>query len=504
MLEFTVHLETFSKKYTYKYLALYHAIRAAIHQGNLPEGMRLPSSRELASRYGLSRGSVSQAYDMLNAEGYVRTVIGSGTFVIAPHYSSAKESQEARPMVLSRWGRRVEELMAATGEAADRIRPAATNSGGISSDLISYRDGGTWEALFPVAEWRSALTWAETAGHHGLMATVDPAGDKELREAIAAYLRRARGIAAEAAQICLFNGSLQAITLLTQLLLDEGEFAFLEDPCYYGITRAVAACGGVAVPGRMDEEGLVPRDWEAKLLFVTPGRQFPTGAVLPYARRRELLAWASQRNAVIIEDDYDSELRWAGRPLEPLKALDQEDGVVYIGSFSKTMFGALRIGYAVVPRSLIRPVANAKALYEPLPASRLEQRALARFMRTGGYERHLRRMRRHYGAKQEVFRRALEQELGLLFKLRPADAGLLLYAEWLLSPEAYQTFREAALDQGVVFRDAAAYRLTPGTPAACFGFAHLEEEQLLEGIRRMKSAWDDIQAGRYRGIIKAT
>lgn len=504
MPEFTVHLETFSKKYTYKYLALYHAIRAAIHEGNLPEGMRLPSTRELASHYGLSRGSVSQAYDMLNAEGYVHTVVGSGTFVTASPYSPVKEAKEVRAIVLSRWGRRVEELMAATGEAADIIRPTMPPPGVTPPELISYLDGGTWEALFPVAEWRSALAWAETAGNNSLTATVDPAGDKELREAIAAYLRRARGIAAEAAQICLFNGSLQAITLLTQLLLEEGEAAILEDPCYYGITRAVAACGGVVVPGQMDEEGLVPRDWTGKLLFVTPGRQFPTGVVLPYARRRELLAWASRKSAVIIEDDYDSEFRWGGRPLEPLKALDQEDGVVYIGSFSKTMFSALRIGYAVLPRSLTRPVASAKALYEPLPASRLEQRALARFMRTGGYERHLRRMRRYYGAKQEAFRRAMEQELGQLFKLRPADAGLLIYAEWLHSPEEYQVFRQAALNQGVVFRDAAAYRLTPGIPAACFGFAHLAEGKLLEGIHRMKSAWDDIQAGRYRGIIKTT
>ncbi|GJM83862.1 hypothetical protein HMSSN139_63580 [Paenibacillus sp. HMSSN-139] len=159
--------------------------------------------------------------------------------------------------------------------------------------------------------------------------------------------------------------------------------------------------------------------------------------MLSHARRRELLAWAARRNAVIVEDDYDSEFRWGGRPLEPLKALDREERVVYVGSFSKTMFAALRVGYAVLPRALVRPVASAKALYEPVPPARLEQRALARFMRTGGYERHLRRMRRHYGAKQEAFRRGMERELGELFRLRPADAGLLLYAEWRRTPEEY-------------------------------------------------------------------
>lgn len=182
-------------------------------------------------------------------------------------------------------------------------------------------------------------------------------------------------------------------------------------------------------------------------------------------------------------------------PLEPLKALDQEERVVFVGSFSKTMYASLRIGYAVLPRSLARPVAGAKALYEPMPPARLEQRALARFMLTGGYERHLRRMRRHYGAKQEAFRRCLEQELGELFRLQPADAGLLLYALWRRTPEEFRAFRQAALARGVSFRDADIYRLTPGIPAACFAFAHLDEKMLTRGVYRMKAAWYSIDRG---------
>lgn len=507
--DFTIPLASFSEKYRYKYLAVYHAIRAAILDGTLPEGTRLPATRELAELYGLSRGSVSQAYDMLHADGYVRTAVGSGTFVAGGLQPPQADDGPKAPIALSRWGQRVTAAMALGGEPGRAGLPAANEPGGASAAAdsaapaesaavpISYRDGGPWEALFPTAEWNSALAWAARSKPGAARGEgADPAGEPELRAAIAAHLRRSRGIAAEAEHLCLFNGSMQAITLLTQLLLGEGEPAVLENPCYYGISRAVAACGGISVPAALDGDGLMPRDWDARLLFVTPGRQFPTGAVLSHARRRELLAWAARRNAVIVEDDYDSEFRWGGRPLEPLKALDREERVVYVGSFSKTMFAALRVGYAVLPRALVRPVASAKALYEPVPPARLEQRALARFMRTGGYERHLRRMRRHYGAKQEVFRRCLEQELGELFRLRPADAGLLLYAEWRRTPEEYDAFREAAAARGVSFRDAAVYRIEPGPPAACFTYSHLDEQTLIEGIIRMKAAWRDIQTRR--------
>ncbi|MCM3700482.1 PLP-dependent aminotransferase family protein [Paenibacillus macerans] len=550
MPDFTIALQSFSDKYRYKYLALYHALRDAIHNGTLPEGTRLPATRELAAMYGLSRGSVSQAYDMLHAEGYVRTIIGGGTFVTGMVASRQETSDRMAQVVLSPWGRRVMSVMdrtgeqrgagAAGGEAGGGVRLPAGVAAALASPepdgVISYRDSGPWAAGFPAAEWKSALAWAvrgRSGGHvEGVRGTgaaglagaggsradtgrggaertdiggtalesagpghtgMDPLGELELRQAIAAHLRRSRGISADAEQICLFNGSMQAIMLLTQLLVGEGEPAVLEDPCYYGIARAVAACGGVAVPAQLDGQGIVPRDWDARLLFVTPGRQFPTGVVLSHARRRELLKWASRRNAVIVEDDYDSEFRWGGRPLEPLKALDQEERVIYIGSFSKTMFAALRIGYAVLPHSLVRPLASAKALYEPAPPARLEQRALARFMRTGGYDRHLRRMRRYYGAKQEAFRIRLESELGGLFRLQPADAGLLMYALWRRSPEEYRAFQAAANRRGVLFRDAAIYRLTPGEPAACFCFAHLDEETLLEGVNRMQAAWIDIQ-----------
>ncbi|WP_318249450.1 MULTISPECIES: PLP-dependent aminotransferase family protein [Paenibacillus] len=381
------------------------------------------------------------------------------------------------------------------------MKPALPLEGGAASasppvpdpaGTITFQDAGPPAAGFPQAAWKSALAWAARERAVPAAGAAEAAGDPELRAAIAAHLRRSRGIAAEAEQICLFQGSMQAIMLLTQLLLGEGEPAVLEDPCYHGISRAVAACGGVAVPAPVDGDGILPRDWDARVLYVTPGRQFPTGAVLSPARRQELLAWAAKRNAVIVEDDYDTEFRWRGRPLEPLKALDREDRVVYIGSFSKTMFASLRIGYAVLPRGLVGPAVRAKALYEPVSPARLEQRALACFMRRGDYERHLRRMRRIYSAKHELFRQTLAKVIPELFGLRMAEAGLLVYADWKRAPEEFAAFREAAGRRGVTFRDGELYRLTPGPPAACFSLSHLDDAALVEGVYRMGQAWKDI------------
>lgn len=486
-MHFPIPFYEYSEQYRYKYLALYHAIRAAVRDGILPAGSRLPSSRELAEAYGISRGSVAHAYDLLLAEGYVHSAVGSGTFVaqIAPAGADAVR-REAADIRLSSWGERIADLQ------PDEGQHEWGRNAGDPEDVISFRDAGPSVASFPQAAWKSAL--ARAARDSGGREPAEPpaAGDPSLRAAIAAHLRRSRGIAADAEQICLFNGSMQAIVLLTQLLLGEGERAVLEDPCYHGIVRAVAACGAIPVPAPVDGDGLIPRDWNARVLFTTPGRQFPTGAVLSPARRRELLAWAEARNAVIIEDDYDTEFRWAGRPQEPLKALDRGDRVVYVGSFSKTMFASLRIGFAVLPRSLTVPVLCAKSLYEPIPPAGLEQRALARFMLTGDYERHLRRMRRIYSAKLELFRRAMEQALPGLFQLKPSEAGLLVFAPWQRSGEEYAAFKEAAKLRGAVFRDGGIYRLTPGRPAACFSLSHLDDAQILEGIHRMESAWKDI------------
>ncbi|RUT29216.1 PLP-dependent aminotransferase family protein [Paenibacillus zeisoli] len=503
-MEMVLPWETCLQQYRYKYLALYHALRFAIHEGTLPGGTRLPSSRELAQLYGISRGSVAQAYDMLLAEGYVLPEVGRGTYVAPFMTEVTKRTAAQAELPISSWGQRMVDWdLSQTG--AWSKRDAATQERGriggkgaspaSPASHLSFSGGGGDMRHFPHAEWRSALAFAgrEAAAGEDLIPD-NPFGDESLRAAIAAHLRRSRGIAAEPAQICLFSGSMQAIALLTQLLLGEGEPAVVEDPGYHGIVKAVRACGGRPLQAALDGSGIVPQDWQARLLFVTPGRQFPTGAVLSSARRQELLAWARRKEAVIIEDDYDSEFRWGGRPLEPLKALDKDERVVYVGSFTNTMFASLRIGYAVLPPSLITPMRCAKALYEPTPPAVLEQRALARFMTRGEYDRHLRRMRRIYHARHDTLRSLLsEGELPQLFRALPADAGLHIYALWLRSEEEFQLLCELSVQNGVDFRDARTYGQAPAPPAACFSFAHLQTNELDEGIERLMKSWRLVQ-----------
>lgn len=497
-MNFTLPYEQYLDMYRYKYLALYHALRAAILDGTLPGGARLPSTRKLAELYLLSRGSASQVYDMLLADGYIKTERGRGTFVSGDGFftgtggSSGKAAgvnrasrptpPAAAPIMLTAWGERLMERKLSVYERA-------------GADFISFRSSGMQMEHFPYAEWRSALNYA--GGKQGglLESYCPPQGDEGLRRAIAAHVRITRGIRTDARQIVLFSGSMQGIVILTQLLLEQGSSAVVEDPGFHGIRRAVEIGGGRLLTGRVDEAGLVPEDWEARLLFVTPSRQFPTGAVLPLDRRRSLLEWAQRHQAVIIEDDYDSEFRWGGRPIEPLKALDREERVVYVGSFSNSMFFGLRLGFAVLPPSLAEPVTAAKALYEPLPAGQLEQRALARFMGTGGYSRHLRRMTRIYGERARIFRALLAARLGMLFQALPGDAGLHIYARWLRTDAEFAAFRAAALRRGTDFRDAALYRIRPGSAAACFSFAHLDAAALEEGVNRLLLAWNDVQNG---------
>ncbi|GAB6927069.1 PLP-dependent aminotransferase family protein [Paenibacillus sp. JCM 10914] len=484
-MELSLPFDTYLKRYRYKYLALYHALRAAIHSGALQEGTRLPATRKLAKLYGMSRGSAAQSYDMLLAEGYVVSRAGSGTYVAdGVTMSDVPPLADCEP-VLSDWGRSL--LQQSGAYAANTMLPRQDTS----PEMISFANARMKIEDFPYAEWRSALSYAGGSGGIELQDGAPPAGDMELRRAIAGHLRFTRGIPADPEHIVIFSGSMQGLVLLFQLLIDPKDTVVLENPAFQGIYRGVSLCGGIPLPSPVDEAGLIPGDWQARLLVVSPSRQYPTGAVLPLERRRSLLKWARQRNAFIIEDDYDSEFRWGGKPIEPLKMLDDGGRVIFVGSFSKTMFTGLRIGYALLPPSLTEAVVQAKALYEPISPGILEQRALARFITRGGYGKHLRRMTRLYGRRYEVLREAMESELSGLFRLEPSDAGLHVFAKWLRSTEDFASFQESARKRGVQFRDASLYYDSPGPPAACFGFSQLDELQIQEGVRRLAQAWAD-------------
>lgn len=487
-----------------KHLALYQAIRDCIVSGALPLGMKLPSTRELAVLYGLSRGSVSIAYDMLAAEGYVRSAVGQGTYVAGDDVRTdsrtgvkppkqMRQTESSEP-VLSAWGRRLQRDAAEGGQPFKSVYEESESTV-LADERISFKPRGMGEQWFPWKSWKSAVT-AEWRRRGPVQAEERDiaAGSPELRRAIAGRLRRERGIVCNAEDIVVTGGSMQAIALLAQLLLEPGQAAVVEDPGYSGTQHAVRASGAALIPAPVDRQGIIPEDWRARLLFVTPTRQFPTGAVLTYERRLMLLEWASRRGAWIVEDDYDSEFRWGGRPIEPLKSLDTQKRVIYIGSFSRTMRQEVRIGYAVLPPALRSSFLLAKQLYDPHPAGLTEQRALAYWMNEGEYDRHLRRSRRIFHRLQERLRFEFRQ-FDHLFTVHPADAGLLLFAQWSGSPLEYDRFMAACRESGVSWGDGAVYAASPRPDerTALFGFAHLDEEEIARGARVIRDTAEQME-----------
>ncbi|WNR45733.1 MocR-like pyridoxine biosynthesis transcription factor PdxR [Paenibacillus roseipurpureus] len=497
---FYLPFQSYLTQYPSKYAALYHALRDAMITDKLTLHTKLPSSREMAAMLHLSRGTVNQVYDMLIAEGYLQGDVGRGTYVV---YANGQDKQKAvagKAIELSTWGMRLTEsrqVERAEGEGGSG-KKSDTKSDTKSVDqkqMIAFAVARPQLEAFPREQWNRVMyeqvrRMTESPQEDAHIAE----GHYALREAIALHLRRMRGIDAQPERIVIVNGSMQAIALLTQLLVNPGDPVVLERPGYQGASRAVLAAGGVPVHAAVDGQGLIPQPWNARLLFVTPSRQFPTGAVLGLERRQLLLRWAAEQGAVIVEDDYDSEFRHRGRPIEPLKVLDQEGRVVYIGTFSKTMLQDLRIGYVVLPEALHDAFTAAKRLYEPHPTGLLEQRSLAAFMASGGYERHLRRMRRVYASKFLLLQALLQEGLSTLFEWVDSDSGLHVFGWWRGDPATYAAYAAACREAGVAWTDAASYNLPAGRAGACFGYAHLTEEELRLGVARMRVVFEGMLA----------
>ncbi|MFX3633057.1 MAG: PLP-dependent aminotransferase family protein [Candidatus Pristimantibacillus sp.] len=470
--------------------ALFLALRELIIDGLLNDGERLPASRNLAESFDMSRGSVNQAYDMLYAEGFVRSERGSGTFVAyrQPDIYSAQNTAGVQ-IALSSWAQRLQPVSKG-GTAVMKPQDAVG---------IHFNAGLVDEGSFPLDEWKTVMfEQVRDAMKPEKGDDLSIEGHRPLREAIMHELRRERGIMADPDDIFITSGSMYAIALLSMLLIEPNDRVVAENPCYGGISRAIEAAGGVIIDGQVDDYGMIPEDWQAKLLFVTSSRQFPTGVQLSPERRTQLLEWASNRGAVIIEDDYDSEFRWGGRPAEPLKALDRDGRVIYVGTFSKTMYAGLRLGYAVVPESLREPMRRAKFLLEPHPSSIAEQRALATFMVSGQYTRHLRRQRRLYGRRLLRFREEAGRLLGGLFRFVPSDAGLHQFAYWIGDSADYDRLRLTCQSDGVSWSGGERFwreqeDLKLAQPTALFGFSHLNEDEITEGIQRIAKCWEKIK-----------
>ncbi|MGE0513882.1 MAG: PLP-dependent aminotransferase family protein, partial [Hyphomicrobiaceae bacterium] len=364
---------------------IYEAMKAQIEDGSFKPGAEVPSTRALASEFGASRTTITAAYDQLLAEGFIETQQGR----------RARVAAEIRP---DRTARIANTVAVSIRLSAFALRLSALAAPPIAGESlpIDFRYGDIAAADFPRLAWRRSLTRAALRSGPRSLRYLHPQGTLECREALKAYLWRARSVRCSVEQIIVVNGSQQGLDLCARLLLDDGDTFAIEDPCYWAARHVFESTGASPVKIPVDAEGLQTAaltNCQARLCYVTPAHQFPLGHVLSASRRDQLLHWAAETNAYIVEDDYDSEFRYDIRPIPPLLADDSGSHVIYVGTVSKTLSPLLRVGYLVVPPSLVDAFRTLKRLTDRHTTS-LEQDALADFMQTGAYERHIRRLRR--------------------------------------------------------------------------------------------------------------
>ncbi|HEY0701735.1 MAG TPA: PLP-dependent aminotransferase family protein [Candidatus Acidoferrales bacterium] len=455
---------------------VYLGLREAVLAGTFRAGERLPSTRELAETLGVSRTVVLLAYDQLIAEGFAAGRGGSGTYASAGVAAARpKKTPRAAALRLSRYGEVTAAIAATVDFPGRRTVPLRYD--------FAYGGRGDIET-FPFEMWRRILLRHMRRAPVRQLDYGAAAGSETLREAIAGHVRRSRAAVCDASQVIVLNGSQQALDLIARVLVDRGDGVAIEDPQYQGAREIFRAAGARLLPVAVDGEGLDPARLpaEVRMAFITPSHQFPTGAILPPARRVALLEWARKKNAVVVEDDYDGEFRYEGQPLESLQGLDTEGRVLYMGTFSRTLFSALRIGYLIAPKSLVPAFTAAKWLCDRHTAT-LEQETLAEFIATGMYERHLRRLRRRNAARRDVLLEAIEKHLGSRVEVTGANAGthLVLWPRKRAAEAAL--IAKAAARQVGVYGISGYYLKKPPRAGLMLGYSHMNETKIREGIR---------------------
>lgn len=460
-----------------KFRQIYLWLRRAIAFGDLVAGERLPATRDLSEQLGVSRTVTLSAYDQLLAEGWIEGHPGSGTFVAAGVVPTGGVLTGTPVAIrLSKFGKAAAEAAPAANFPARRVTPIRYD--------FSYGRSAVGE--FPFEQWRRILMRKARLAPVGAFDYGPSEGSVALREAIAGHLRRSRAVVCDASQVIVVNGSQQALDLTTRVLMEPGDVVAIEDPHYQGAREIFRAAAAKLYAVPVDAEGLIPSKLprRARMAFVTPSHQFPTGTVLPLARRLALLEWAKRADAVVIEDDYDGEFRYAGNAVESMQGLDTEGRVVYIGTFSRTIFPALRIGYLVVPKQLARAFAAAKWLCDRHTAT-LEQETLAEFIASGAYERHLRRARRANGARLRALLEAVERYVGDKAEVSGAGSGTHLML-WPRGALREAEIVERAVRVGVGVYGVSSYYLKgAGRVGLLLGFARLGVGEMGEGIRRL-------------------
>lgn len=465
---------------------LYDQLRNAILSGRLAPGTRLPSTRELAAELALARNTVLNAFEQLYAESYLERRVGDGSYVShqlpddllrvkKSHLDRAHAKRQSR----GDGNRSVSFMPISVAKFNGPPRPFRTSTPALDA--------------FPYKLWGRLLTrcWSKSAQE--MLPYSDSAGYLPLRTAIASYLGTTRGVRCVPEQLIITSGSQHALEIITRTLLKPGDKVWIEDPGFLGARAALTAAGANLTPVPVDEAGLNvaagnERCGDPRLIYVTPSHQYPLGMTLSLSRRLALLKLAG-RGAWIIEDDYDSEFRYVGRPLAALQGLDTDQRVVYVGTLSKVLFPSLCIGYIIAPPDLFDALLSARCLgghQSPM----LEQAVLADFIREGHFVRHIRRMRVLYAERQQALVNAAKSELKGLLDIRPSEAGMHLVG-WLPEQVDDQTAFRVASEAGIEVTPLSAYSLQPQLRGALrLGYTGYKPREIWRATRRLAQALD--------------
>lgn len=467
---------------------IHHQLRTAIEHGRLLPGTALPSSRGLAADLKVARATVVLAYEHLRAEGWLDARAGSLTRV-----STAPELRPLVPSTSPGEARPGRAALSARGREIVETHHRSVLPDAFLEGPRAFATGQPAVDLFPTDVWGRLLSKRWRRSPPRALGYGDPRGLKELREAIAAYLGRARGLSCTPDQVLITQGAQQGLDLLARVLLDPGDVVWLEDPGYPGARMVFAAAGARVVPVPVDDEGLrvdigLATAPDAQLAFVTPARQMPLGGVMSAARRQALLAWAEAgERRWIIEDDYDSEFRYATRQVAALQALDRVGSVVHVGTFTKLLFPALRLGYLVVPPALVEACALARRGAD-FSSPYLEQAALADFVKEGHFDRHIRRVRTAYRARLDTLQRSVEAEMRGVGALEPADAGRAVVL-WVTNGMTEAEAITAATEAGVSVTPLSWFCMQPSARVGLvLGYGGLRDREIRDGVLRLATA----------------
>ncbi|EWT03280.1 GntR family transcriptional regulator [Intrasporangium oryzae NRRL B-24470] len=465
--------------------SIYAQIRVAVLDGRLAPGVRVPPTRQLARSLGVARGTVSAAYDRLVAEQFLDSRAGSGTYVTDACRQGPRLARHARPGVVSPvplW---------AGVDPPPAFAASRREAGPAAYDLTL---GVPDVSLFPLALWRRLVSAQLRRAPHG-WETYDVPGNPLLQAEIARYAGLSRHVVASRDDVVVTTGAQQALDLVARVLVEPGAVVAVEDPGYTAARRLLETHRARVVGVPVDGEGLVvealPDD--ARVVYVTPSHQFPTGVAMSLARRTALLEWAIRHDAVVVEDDYDSEFRFADRPLEPLQSLDADGRVVYVGSFSKSLLPALRVGYAIVPTSVQRAFREAKRVSD-WNGDPVTQGALTRFLAEGHHAAHVRRATKVYRERRETLLSELDGQLSGVVDVVPSAAGLHVCAVLRDERVSDVDVAEAALAARVrVDPLSVRYGDQPARQGLALGFGAVGAEAIPLVVRRLAGAIDAVR-----------